>query len=124
MAEYGKRCITDVMFPLHRDFMPPRSTIFDIPPFILMENLGRSDLVVTMEWTWNKIVNRLNGAVTVLATEPASPPQKSCFAASTVLVFTIFGSASFPFPIVEVEIPNYCCSFKVGFGVALAVWIY
>lgn len=36
-----------------------------------------------MGCTWYKIVSRLRGAVTVLATDPAIPPQKSCFNAST-----------------------------------------
>ena len=38
--------------------------------------------MVTKEWTWNKIVNREKGAVTVLAIDPAKPPQNNCFMAS------------------------------------------
>jgi hypothetical protein len=59
--------------------------IFENPSDIFMAYIGLCVFVVTIEWTWNKIVNRLNGAVNVLATEPAIPPQNSCFAASTVL---------------------------------------
>ena len=35
-----------------------------------------------MECTWNKIVKREKGAVTVFAIDPAKPPQNSCFMAS------------------------------------------
>lgn len=47
-----------------------------------MLNFGRFSFVVTIGWTWYRIVSLLKGAVTVFATEPAIPPQKSCFSAS------------------------------------------
>lgn len=40
---------------------------------------------MTREWTWNKIVRRDSGAVTVLATDPATPPLKRCFRAETAI---------------------------------------
>ena len=39
-------------FPFHRLMTPPRSTIFDIPPRIVMLYFGLSNFVVTIGWTW------------------------------------------------------------------------
>jgi len=48
------------------------------PPDTVIENFGRSPLVVTRECTCARIVRRESGAVTVFAVDPATPPQKSC----------------------------------------------
>jgi hypothetical protein len=40
------------------------------------------------------MVNREKGAVTVLATDPARPPQNSCFAASIVRLSTSLDDSS------------------------------
>eukprot|EP00553_Chaetoceros_curvisetus_P001662 CAMPEP_0204635730 /NCGR_PEP_ID=MMETSP0717-20131115/32113_1 /ASSEMBLY_ACC=CAM_ASM_000666 /TAXON_ID=230516 /ORGANISM="Chaetoceros curvisetus" /LENGTH=93 /DNA_ID=CAMNT_0051654545 /DNA_START=383 /DNA_END=661 /DNA_ORIENTATION=- len=48
-----------------------------------MAYFGLFSFVVTREWTWKRIVRRDRGAVTVLAADPATPPQKRCFKAET-----------------------------------------
>ena len=59
-----------------------------------MAYLGRLFFDVTSEWTWKRIVRRESGAVTVLATEPATPPLKRCLSADTARESSFLGSSS------------------------------